>query len=136
MKLRLRPDQPVLLYVTIAGDRGTREVLSVLDTGADFVLIPTEDALRLGYDLAKAPRLPITTANGIIEAPKIILREVSIGSLRAENVEALCYDMPGAHVSALLGLSLLRHFKITLDFPALALEISGPARGKDWKETP
>ena len=130
MKLRLRPDQPILLYVTIAGDRGTREVLSVLDTGADFVLIPTEDALRLGYDVANAPRIPLATANGVIEAPKVVLSEVSIGDLRAENVDAICYDMPGAHVSALLGLSLLRRFRITLDFPRLTLEIRSRPGGR------
>lgn len=123
MKFRLRPGQSILLFVTISGERGTREILGVLDTGAEFVLIPTEDALRLGYDVTNAPRIPIATANGVIEAPKILLSEVIVGDLHAENVEALCYDMPGAHVSALLGLTLLRRFKITLNFPALEMEI-------------
>ncbi len=90
------------------------------------MLIPTEDAIDLGYNLSVAPTFPVVTASGIIQPPKIILEEVSIGELRAKNVACLCYNMPNTNIRALCGLSFLEHFKMNLDFKRNILELEDP----------
>jgi len=126
MRIPLARSRPITLFVTITGDRGTREILSVLDTGASFVVIPTEDAIHIGYDLTRAPRFPVLAASGVIEAPKVVLREVWVGHLHARDVEALCYDLPTGEISALLGLSFLERFTTTLDYKTSTMEILDP----------
>ncbi|MBM4041036.1 MAG: hypothetical protein FJ290_21255 [Planctomycetes bacterium] len=126
MKLPLMPGMPIMLFVRVAGPAGERELLTVLDTGATYTLIPTEDAIELCYDLAAAPREEVMTANGPIQAPQIVLQEVCVGDLRARNVEALCHDMPGAQISALLGLNFLEHVRVKIDLKARTLELEDP----------
>ncbi|MBM4034983.1 MAG: TIGR02281 family clan AA aspartic protease [Planctomycetes bacterium] len=126
MKLPLLPGMPILLYVRAVGPAGATELLTALDTGATYTMIPTEDALDLGYDLAAAPREEVMTANGLIQAPRIVLQEVSIGDLRARNVEALCHNMPGAQVSALLGLNFLESIRVNIDLKGRVLELEDP----------
>jgi clan AA aspartic protease (TIGR02281 family) len=123
MRIPVAPRTPITLYVRVAGPCGEREFLSVLDTGATYTLLPTEDAIELGYDLSTAPRVQVMTANGLIQAARVVLREVCIGDIRARNVEALCYDMPGAQVSALLGLSFLEHVRLKLDLKGRTLDM-------------
>ncbi|MFP4057769.1 MAG: TIGR02281 family clan AA aspartic protease [Candidatus Brocadiia bacterium] len=114
------------LFVKLRGPAGSRELLAILDTGATYSVIPTNVALRIGYEIARAARVRVITANGLVEAPKVCLAEASVGELRATDVEALCYDMPGAQVSALLGLTFLRHFRLTLDLKGGLMDIEDP----------
>lgn len=98
----------------------------MLDTGASFVVISTEDAIGIGYDLSAAPRSRVVTASGVVEPPRIMLRRVSVGQLYTEDVPAICYDIPGGEISALLGLSFLERFKISLDYKTSTMEIVDP----------
>lgn len=116
----------IRLFVRVTGPGASREIQAVLDTGATFTVIGTGLALRLGYDLARAPRVRVLTANGLLEAPRITLDSVSAADVCAERVEALCHDMPGGQVSALLGLSFLEHVRLRLDLKGRALEMEDP----------
>ena len=126
MRIELPLTRPIVVFVRIEGKEAVREQPAIIDTGATHTLIPTEDAIDLGYDLSSAPRFPVATASGIIQAPKIVLKAVSIGELRATDVAALCYDIPNLNVRSLCGLSFLEHFKIVLDFKRNLLGIEDP----------
>jgi len=79
----------------------------------------------IGYDPAVAlDRVPIITANGVIEVPKIKVIGIGFKELYVEDVEVICHDIPEiAEIEGLLGLSFLKYFKICLDFKTNILEI-------------
>jgi len=115
MQMRIEPMDPIVLPIIIASGKRKREIDSLLDTGATYLVITTEDAIDLGYDLAVAPRFPVVTANGIVEAPLILLESVQLGPYTVRNVSTLSLNMAGDRVSSLLGLSVLSQLKICID---------------------
>lgn len=98
----------------------------VLDTGAVYTVIAWDVAKDIGYDPAISERrMPIITANGVIEAPLITVQSVHITSLGAESVEVICHDIPEiTGIEGLLGLSFLKHFRTLIDYTAGVLEIT------------
>lgn len=124
MKLPL--EIPIILKrVRIDGLRASREVDMILDTGALYTAISWETAKDIGYDPAVAPsRVPIITANGVIEVPKIKIRAMGFRELYVENIEVICHDIPEiAEIEGLVGLSFLKHFRVLLDFRNNIIEI-------------
>jgi len=98
----------------------------VLDTGATYTMIPWYIAEELGYNPAASKEfISMTTASGTIEAPLITIDCVSILDMPIENQKVIVHNLPeSSHVDGLLGLSYLKHFKLTIDFKKgiLALE--------------
>lgn len=88
----------------------------ILDTGATYTTVSRQMAENLGIDLAHAPRVAITTANGEVKVPRITLRTVQVNNAMAHEVEATVMDFEESSTfSGLLGLSFIQHFKVTLD---------------------
>jgi len=85
----------------------------VLDTGASDVVIPRAVADRLG--IRPGPdglTMQYRTANGVVESPVVMLRSVSLGGARVENVPASISDsLP----IGLLGMSYFHHFHYEID---------------------
>jgi len=68
--------------------------------------------------------VPIITANGVIEVPKIRIRAMGFRELYVEDVEVICHDIPEiAEIEGLIGLSFLKHFRVLLDFRNNIIEI-------------
>lgn len=79
----------------------------VVDTGATFLSLRSEDADALGINLAPADfRYQTMTANGIGTAAKVHLDAVRIANIEIDNVDALVMQ-PGALERSLLGMSVL-----------------------------
>lgn len=107
--------QPKALFVT-ANINNRQEGHFILDTGATYMSISKEMAEELGIDLSRTEMVPITTANGKIEVPKVILKSVKVNGLEAKNVEATVMNFKkDASFSGLLGLSFINQFKLTID---------------------
>jgi clan AA aspartic protease (TIGR02281 family) len=88
----------------------------ILDTGATYTSISQELADQLGLDLDHSETVRITTANGRIEVPKVMLETLSVGGLEAHNVEVTVIPVrSGSQFSGLLGLSFIRQFVLTID---------------------
>jgi aspartyl protease family protein len=117
------PAKPLQLYAMMeltAGEGGhfttsaainNRSVEVLVDTGASTVALSQEDAQSIGlkphnlkYDV------PISTANGMGKAARVLLREVEIGSVRVQNVEGLVLEA-GALRGTLLGMSFLSRLR-------------------------
>jgi clan AA aspartic protease (TIGR02281 family) len=116
----------VVRRVKIDGPSGVREIDMVLDTGAAYTIIAWDVSKDIGYDPAVSERrMPIVTANGIIEAPLITVRSIQIADLQAESVDVICHDIPEiTGIEGLLGLSFLRRFKTLIDYTTGVLEIT------------
>ncbi|HEY7766218.1 MAG TPA: TIGR02281 family clan AA aspartic protease [Aestuariivirgaceae bacterium] len=79
----------------------------IVDTGASFVALSYEDAEEAGL----RPRnltfdVTISTANGQVEAARVMLARVEIGNLLVRDVEAIVLPK-GAFDGTLLGMSFL-----------------------------
>lgn len=102
----------------------------ILDTGATYTTISQDMAKKLGYDLTHAARVRITTANGQVSLPKIVLKSVTLNGYTAHNVEATVMPMPqNVPFSGLLGLSFVKRHRITIDSEAEHLVIEPQQEG-------
>lgn len=104
-QVRLGPSRggQVMLDATIEG----RSVPMMVDTGASLVTLSNDTAKRLGIAPARADyRLTLRTANGLVQGASIRLRELRIGSVSLENVDAVILPA-GALDANLLGMSFL-----------------------------
>jgi aspartyl protease family protein len=83
-----------------------QRVRFLVDTGASSVALTSNDAQRLGFDLAGLDYdIPVRTANGESRAARVKLNSVSVAGARMANVDALVVKH-GLQVS-LLGMSYL-----------------------------
>ena len=125
--MRVQLEVPIILRrVRINGPAGAREIDVILDTGAVYTVIAWDVAKDIGYDPAVSERrMPIVTANGVIEAPLITVQSVELVELRVEAVDVVCHDIPEiAGIEGLLGLSFLQHFRTLINYTTGVLEIT------------
>lgn len=116
----------ILRRVRLEGPLASREVDMILDSGAMYTAISWDVAKDLGYDPAgSSDRVPVITANGIIEVPKIVLKRMAFRDISVEQTEVICHDIPElAEIEGLVGLTFLKHFRVVIDFKGGFLEIT------------
>ncbi len=125
--MQFKLDIPIVLRrVTFSGIAGSREIDMILDTGAVYTVISWDVAKDIGYDPAISERrMPIVTANGVIEAPLITVEGVNVANLRAKAIDVICHDIPEiAGIEGLLDLSFLKNFRTLIDYATGILEIT------------
>jgi clan AA aspartic protease (TIGR02281 family) len=125
--MQIKLEIPVVLRrLKVVGPTGFREIDVVLDTGAVYTVIAWDVIKDIGYDPAISKRrMPIITANGVIEAPLITVERIQIADVGAESVDVICHDIPEiTGIEGLLGLSFLKHFRTLIDYIAGNLEIT------------
>lgn len=79
----------------------------LVDTGASFVALRESDARRAGiHPHTEDYTSPVSTANGITRAARVMVDEIEINSLRVRNVET--FILPDNQLAVnLLGMSFL-----------------------------
>ncbi len=88
-----------------------------LDTGASYMIISKRMALAIGLEIDPSKNMQLTSATSVETVSLVTLPRVSVLGKTVKNVEAVIKDLPpSAPVDGLLGLSFLKHFKLTLDF--------------------
>jgi clan AA aspartic protease (TIGR02281 family) len=87
----------------------------LLDTGADFTVLTKQTArdLRLPSPDQLSKR-EFKTAGGAVNFPIATLQSLRVGTAEAQDVE-VAIDTDGRMTIGLLGMTFLRHFKITVD---------------------
>jgi aspartyl protease family protein len=94
----------------------------LVDTGASTVVLKPSDAQRLGIDVERLRyTVPVQTANGTTFAASVRLRNLSIGRISLDDVDALVAKQ-GALKENLLGMSFLsrlRSYEFTSDYLTL-----------------
>ena len=79
----------------------------LIDTGASFITLTSEDAARLGFDTEELQfNVPIHTANGVIQAARITVGHLQVGTIERKDLKALVTP-PDTLEQSLLGLSFL-----------------------------
>jgi len=82
----------------------------LIDTGASYTVITPKMAKTLGIDIGEDnPTVPVTTANGVLHAPVVRLKHVSLGGLQVDNVDAVVTELGDSpQLSGLLGMSFFQ----------------------------
>ncbi len=87
----------------------------MLDTGATFTVLTRQTAHDLGITrLARLPKHSFLTPGGPIQSPVTTLKSIRVGTAEAQNV-AVAIDTEGYLPLGLLGMTFMRHFKVTVD---------------------
>lgn len=93
----------------------------VVDTGASLVSMNAATAKRLGIDYEKGKRGHMSTANGITEIRRVILSEVTIGSITRYNIEA-SVSLDNSLPVTLLGNSFLSKVEMRIEKGVMVLQ--------------
>jgi aspartyl protease family protein len=115
VQIRRRPDGHFVARTQVNGVSLTM----LVDTGASTVVLKPADAQRLGIDVGQLKySVPVQTANGTTYAAHVRLRNLTLGPISLQDVEALVAK-PGSLKENLLGMSFLsrlRSYEFTSDF--------------------
>jgi len=117
---------PLSLPITVTGPRASRDFEALIDTGATYMVISWEDALRLGYEPQQAPTVPVGTAGGVVDAPLIEVHSVELLGLRRTGVETIVKDLTDVGIAAVVGWSFLRYFRMTFNPKKMTFAIAEP----------
>jgi aspartyl protease family protein len=114
------------LSLTLEGDNGQRIArVLLLDTGADFVVLPASLISQLGIQPGALRSQRVQTANGAVDAKLGTLAALWLGDQRVPGVEAAFIDDSKLGSNALLGMSVLNRFRVTIDDEQNRVVLSG-----------
>jgi clan AA aspartic protease (TIGR02281 family) len=122
--------------LTLEGGNGRRvQRVLLLDTGADYVVLPTSLIGPLSIPPDSLRPQSVQTANGTVDAQIGQLAAVWLADRRIADVDAAFIEDARLGGSALLGMSVLSRFKVTLDDDANQVVLHGKGSG-DAAEAP
>jgi len=89
------------------------ELSLLIDTGASMVTLRPETVERLGLQTKGVRRF--STANGVVNAPIVHIRELKVGEHTIKQLPAGVMALPGHDFDGLLGMNFLSQFRFTID---------------------
>jgi len=118
-------DPVIIIKVECFGEKGSRILDLIFDTGSTYTMIPWKVAESLGYDPAfSRRRASIVTASTTETVPLLTIKAMVALGRKVDHVDVACHDLPPkSRVDGLLGLSFLKNFDIDLCFKKGILEI-------------
>ena len=104
-------------FVVAALLDGRHALNLIVDTGASLSAVSWIAARRIGLDLSRAERRAVSTAAGLVRAPVIDGRRLSVGGAAVDGVSIGVLPMAHApgEVDGLLGMDYLGRFRFFLD---------------------
>jgi clan AA aspartic protease (TIGR02281 family) len=99
----------------------------LIDTGADFVVLPQSFVGRLGIDPRNLRQQQVQTANGKVGAQLGVLPGVWLNDRRVAEVEVAFIEDEMLGGNALFGMSVLGRFRMTIDDERNELRLVGPS---------
>lgn len=104
------------VQVSLEGADGARlDQLLLVDTGADFVVLPGSLIQALGLDPEGLGEREMQTANGLVTAQVGTLTALWLGQARIEGVEVAFIDDDKLSGNGLLGMNVLGRYRLTID---------------------
>jgi len=116
--------KPLVLVPAYVNGRGPHTF--VLDTGASATVLSPELAAALRIETVAAE--PMTGAGGILQATLGRASSIMVGEAALEDIAVMVADFLAdlgrvveAPLDGILGYNFLRHFRVTIDYPASTL---------------
>ena len=101
---------------TLTGPAGNpQSLMLVVDTGASLIVLPQTMSRTLGFSDEELRTGWSQTANGKVRTKQGILQSVQVGQAIVEDVAVNFIDDDALGENALLGMSFLSRFRITID---------------------
>jgi clan AA aspartic protease (TIGR02281 family) len=109
-----------------------QDVECLVDTAAAYTALSVELVALLGLPIDPQRMATIATAHGTLRTvPRITLHEVRIGGLQVHRVDALVLTLPPTFRSdGVVGMNVLRHFRMTLESDTAPLILRPPGPGR------
>ncbi|MEA3277853.1 MAG: retropepsin-like aspartic protease [Pseudomonadota bacterium] len=121
--------------VHLEGKEGKRvEQTLLVDTGADYVVLPSSVAKELGLETAGLSEREMQTANGKVKARIGTLPALWLGPNRVAGVQAAFIEGGKLGGNGLLGMSFLGRYRMTIDDESRRLTLGSKAAGAPPKE--
>jgi len=114
--LQTGPSLAVPGIIFIDGQINDSPVRFVVDTGADEILIPYTEAIRMGLPVFAGERTESTTASGRVGTYKLTLDSVTVGKVTLHNVAARVSESDLGAQYVLLGMSFLGRVKMCIEY--------------------
>lgn len=121
-----RRGQSILVPARVA----SREVYFIFDTGASYTTLTSDFAARVGASPRPTyPSAMVQTAGGVMETQFSLMNALRLGSQRIENVSfTVCdacggYEHQGLPIVGLLGLNVLRRYRVSVDDSSGVVEL-------------
>jgi predicted aspartyl protease len=110
--------------VALKHQRRIRVVTLLVDSGASYTVVSWGIVTSLGLDpAASIIRRPVTTANGVLVLPEVILEEFNALGQRREGFPVLAHTVPLVRqVHGVLGMNFLRQFDTCLNFKQATIQ--------------
>jgi len=108
----------VIVPATIHGPSGHADVKMLFDTGATLTTLDAATLRRIGVSISpQDPTIETHTAAGNVRRSITVIEGVTLGAARISGGVTVsnCEPCRRGEVVGLLGLNVLRHFKVTLD---------------------
>ena len=97
-------------YITHGAING-RPVQFLVDTGANYIAMNAPTATALGISMADGVETSASTASDVVTMTLVTIREVQVGDIRRNNVQAMV-SHSNFPTQILLGMSFLQHVDI------------------------
>ena len=123
-KTPFNPQNSVIIIDAVIKAQKSAITHLVLDTGASTVVLGWRLTTAIGIVIDPKRVTHTTTASAVETVPQIVIPEINALGKTIKRVPAIVKDLPPeSGVDGLLGLSFLRHFRLTIDFPAGILQL-------------
>ena len=124
-QLKFNPSSPSIIVTADIKANYPTDAKLILDTGASYVTLPRNLVTGIGIPIDTKNTVQLTSASTVETTSKILIPEIKVLGKKVKNVEAIIKDLPPqTPADGLLGLSFLRHFKLTIDFKKGILELT------------
>ena len=116
----------MLCKAIVAGPQGPHDATLLLDTGSNYTVVTYEILEKVGCSAATSHvHTRITTANGVIVAPRVRTQALAVFGRRIAGAEVIAHDLPfSGPIDGLLGMDILVALRARIDIGTAQIELT------------
>lgn len=121
----IRRGQLLLCNAEATGPAGAWRVSLLVDTGSNYTVVGMEGLEAIGCSpAASADHVRITTADGVLIAPRVRVNTLTLFDQRIPDAEVIAHDLPfSGPIDGLLGMDILVKLRAQIDIVAAQIEV-------------